>query len=68
MAKKKKSKRGRPKGTTKRGETVPVGFRVPKALFDEIERIRIAAERLATKTEVYEHLVRRGLEAKKKEK
>lgn len=60
---KKKRGRGRPKGSTNRGPTVQVTFRVPKALFDEVERLRRRAEALSSRTSAFERLLRKGIEA-----
>lgn len=65
MAGKKKRGRGRPKGSTSRGVTVPLGFRVPKDLYDEIEAIRTRAEVVESKTRILEQLLRKGIAAQR---
>ena len=59
-----KRRRGRPKGSTTRGETVAVGLRLSKALFDKIEAVRRGAEELTSRTLAMEKLLQEAIRAR----
>lgn len=64
MAKKRKNRGGRPKGSTMRGPTRQVGLRLSEDLWKKIETLRSqTAELKKTRTEVVEELMRAGLDA-----
>lgn len=65
MAKAKKRKRakgaGRPKGSTTRGPTVAIGFRMDRDLFEKFEQLRKDAEETLSRTVALQRLVREEL-------
>lgn len=61
--KKSRRGRGRPKGSTKAGPRVHVGFRIPKELAEEIFALRdriVDGEK--TRTHAFENVLRAGLD------
>jgi len=69
MAKAKKRKRakgaGRPKGSTTRGPTVAVGFRIDRDLLEKIDKIREDAEEMTSRTVVMQRLLNEAIRAQK---
>lgn len=59
-----KRRRGRPKGSTIRGETVAIGLRLSKGLFDKIEAVRRGAEELTSRTLAMEKLLQEAIRAR----
>lgn len=62
--KKKRAKgAGRPKGSTTRGPTVAVGFRIDRDLLEKIDKIREDAEVMTSRTLVMQRLLDEAVRA-----
>ena len=55
---------GRPKGSTTRGPTVAVGFRIDRDLLEKIDRIRKDAEEMTSRTLAMQRLLDEAIRAR----
>ena len=72
MAKAKRRKRakgaGRPRGSTTRGPTVAVGFRIDRDLLEKIDQIRKDADEMTSRTLAMQRLLQEAIRARESKK